>query len=202
MTLRHSDLFIWCDPSMVKRTLIRQSMIFPTLRPAVNSVKEVESSGLEIACHCVSFLYIWLLDQDSPLLDTPDMKQTSSFLVKTELPKVYICFLCLKLCHFLYLFVTKTRNLPNFRERPTCYVATVNFSGCVWEGNLSNSVSTKAGRECCNVIVSADEEELSVRQIVCWKVMNFRLILCNMPDGVQYDRLLKTTLWGKWVKPC
>lgn len=53
---RPSGLIIWCDPSTFKKTHIRQSMVFPTLRPVVNSVKEVGSSGLEIARHCVSFL--------------------------------------------------------------------------------------------------------------------------------------------------
>jgi len=82
-----------CDPSKFNRKRICHSMIFPSLRPVTNSLKEVGSIGLEIAKQCVSFLYIWPLDQDSLLIVTLISNLISSFRVKTELLTVYTCFL-------------------------------------------------------------------------------------------------------------
>jgi hypothetical protein len=53
-TVRTSDLIISCDSSSFKKTHILRSTIFRTLRPAVNSGKEVGSTRMVIVRHCVS----------------------------------------------------------------------------------------------------------------------------------------------------
>jgi hypothetical protein len=48
--------------------------------------------------------------------------------------------------------------------------------------------------QCCHVIVSAEEEELSVRQIVYWNIMNFRLNSLQQARRISVGQVIKNDI--------
>jgi hypothetical protein len=95
----------------------------------------------------------------------------------------------------------KPGNYRIFWGGAKCDVVTVSFlSLCVSTEHVKFRVNQRSGRSTvkrlCQLVTT--EEELSVRQINCWKIMNCRLTSLHCAWRIAVWQVVKWTLWEKW----